>query len=81
MLGMTIIMVVNIVGATNHKEMKIMNRDELKAMKHDLMKHYERMLINDTDGTLGAYSFVDHLIMTIDFLQHEINDLRWGNNK
>ena len=53
-----------------------MNRDELKAMKHDLMKHYERMLINDTDGTLGVYSFVDHLIMTIDFLQHEINDLK-----
>jgi|TARA_R100000030_G_scaffold100708_1_gene94418 hypothetical protein len=58
-----------------------MNKEEIKAKRIELMKHYERMLINDTDGTLGVYSFVDHLIMTIDFLEHEINDLRWGNNK
>lgn len=74
-------MVVNIVGVTNHKEMKIMNREEIEAMKKGLMKHYERMLDNDREGTLGEYSFIDHLIMTIDFLSNEINDLRWGNNK
>ena len=58
-----------------------MNREEIEAMKKGLMKHYERMLVNDTEGTLGEYSFIDHLIMTIDFLSNEINDLRWGNNK
>lgn len=59
----------------------VLNREEIEAMKKGLMKHYERMLVNDTEGTLGEYSFTDHLIMTIDFLSHEINDLRWGNIK
>jgi len=59
----------------------VLNKEEIEMKKKELMNHYERILINDTDGTLGVYSFVDHLIMTIDFLEHEINDLRWGSNK
>ena len=31
-----------------------MNKEEIKAKRIELMKHYERMLINDTDGTLGG---------------------------
>jgi hypothetical protein len=58
-----------------------MNREEIEMKKKELMQHYERMLINDKDGTLGVYSFLDHLIATIDFLEHEINDLRWGNKR
>ena len=58
-----------------------MKKEEIEMKKKELMLHYERMLNNDTEGTLEKYSFIDHLIMTIDFLEHEINDLRWGINK
>ena len=58
-----------------------MNREEIEAKKKELMMLYERMLVKDTEGTLGEYSFTDYLIMTIDFIRKANNDLRWGNNK
>ena len=33
-------MVVNIVGATNHKEMKIMNNEEIEMKKKELIQHF-----------------------------------------
>jgi len=51
-----------------------MNREDIEKKKKKLMKHYERMLVEDTEGHLGEYSFIDHLIMTIDFLEWEIKD-------
>ena len=51
-----------------------MNKEEIEAKKKKLMKHYERMLVEDTEGHLGKYSFIDHLILTIDFLEWELKD-------
>ena len=51
-----------------------MNREEIETKKKKLMKHYERMLVEDTEGHLGKYSFIDHLILTIDFLEWELKD-------
>lgn len=51
-----------------------MERKEIEEKKKKLMKHYERMLVGDTEGHLGEYSFIDHLILTIDFLEWEIKE-------
>ena len=51
-----------------------MERKEMEEKKKKLMKHYERMLVEDTEGHLGEYSFIDHLILTIDFLEWELKD-------
>ena len=51
-----------------------MNREDIEKKKKKLMKHYERMLVEDTEGQLGKYSFIDHLILTIDFLEWELKD-------
>ena len=51
-----------------------MNKEELESKKKKLMRHYERMLVEDTGGHLGVYSFIDHLILTIDFLEWELKD-------
>ena len=44
-----------------------MNREELNKLKERMMKDYE-----DTENHLGEFSFIDHLLMTIDFLEWEI---------
>ena len=51
-----------------------MERKEIEEKKKKLMKHYERVLVGDTEGHLGKYSFIDHLILTIDFLEWELKD-------
>ena len=66
--------------ALSIKEENNMKKEEIEMKKKELMLHYERMLINDTEGTLGEYSFIDHLIMTIDFLEWEIKNHRYIEN-
>ena len=51
-----------------------MNREEIEKKKKKLMEHYGRILVEDEEGQLGEYSFIDHLILTIDFLEWEIKD-------
>ena len=48
-----------------------MERKNIEERKKELMEHYERMIVADTEGLLGKYSFIDHLILTIDFLEWE----------
>jgi|TARA_R100001463_G_scaffold118531_4_gene174288 hypothetical protein len=50
-----------------------MNREELDKKKEQMMKHYENTLVADI---FGEFSFIDHLLMTIDFLEYEIKDYR-----
>ena len=51
-------------------------REELNKIKERMMKHYENTLVADTENNLGEFSFIDHLLMTIDFLEYEIKDYR-----
>lgn len=51
-----------------------MVRKQIEEKKKKLMEHYERMLVADKEGQLKEYSFIDHLILTIDFLEWELKD-------
>jgi|TARA_R100000482_G_C5122075_1_gene146389 hypothetical protein len=52
-----------------------MNREEIEAKKKKLMEHFERMCNSDKTGEIRKeYSFIDHLVLTIDFLEWELKD-------
>ena len=57
-----------------------MNRKEIEEKKKKMMEHYERMLVEDTEGYLGEYSFIDHLILTIDFLEWQLKEVSANEN-
>ena len=58
----------------------VLNREELNKLKERMMKHYEDIIVEDTENHLGEFSFIDHLLMTIDFLEWEIKDYRDKEN-
>lgn len=57
-----------------------MNRKELNEKRKSLQETYRKLLLNDEENHFEDFDFIDHLIMTIDFLEWEIKDYRDKEN-